>query len=124
KFGEAARVSAESDREAQALACFRFAAETIVLKDELLRGLRGDETLSEPVRQRALAFAADYREIPARLNEASWSVVRGSWARPGGYALALRQAEAACRQEPGNGLFLRTLGAAQYRNGQHAAALK
>src|SRR5207302_1968675 len=66
----------------------------------------------------------DYREIPARLNEASWSVVRGSWARPGAYPLALRQAEAACRQEPDNGSFLITLGAAQYRNRQYAAALK
>jgi len=51
-------------------------------------------------------------------------VVRGSWAQPGAYALALRQGEAACRQEPDNGAFLDTLGVAQYRNSQYAAALK
>jgi hypothetical protein len=124
KVWDATPVSVESSLEAQALCSFHFAVETVVLKDELLRSLRGDATLSEPVRQRALAFAEDYRELPARLNEASWLVVRWSWARPGAFALALRQAEAACRQEPGNGLFVRTLGAAQYRNGQHAAALK
>jgi hypothetical protein len=58
------------------------------------------------------------------LNEASWSAVRGSWARPGAYPLAVRQAEAACRYEPNNGDFLTTLGTAQYRNRQYAAALK
>jgi hypothetical protein len=124
KVWDTTPVSAESTLEVRALACFRFAAETLVLKDELLRSLRGDATLSEPVRQRALAFAEGYQEIPFGLNEASWSVVRGSWARPGGHALALRQAEAACRQEPGNGVYLNTLGVAQYRNGLHAAALK
>jgi hypothetical protein len=124
KVWDATPVSAEAGLEAQALCCFRFAAETLVLKEEVLRSLRADAALSEPVRQRALAFAEDYRALPARLNEASWSVVRGAWARPGAFALALRQAEAACRQEPSNGSYLNTLGAAQHRNGQHAEALK
>jgi hypothetical protein len=124
KVWDATPVSGESHLEAQAQCCFRLAAETIGLKDELLRSLQGDVTLSEPVREQALAFAKDYRENPARLNEASWLVVRGSWARPGSYALALRQAETACRHEPRTGLFVCTLGAAQYRNGQYAVALK
>jgi hypothetical protein len=90
----------------------------------MIQQIRQTPTLSEPAREQALAFAKDYREIPARLNETSWSVGRSSWARSGAYPLALRQAEAACRQEPGNGSFLTTLGAAQYRNYQYAVALK
>ena len=50
---------------------------------------------------------------------------RGSWAPVGlRYSLALRQAEAACRQKPDIGPFLQTLGAAQYRSSQYVAALK
>src|SRR5712692_1562888 len=90
----------------------------------MIQQIRQTPTLTEPAREQSLAFAKDYREIPDRLNEASWSVVRWSWARPGAYPLALRQAEAACRQEPNNGVFLRTLGAAQYRNSKYAEALK
>ena len=124
KVWDATPVSEGSNLQRQALSYFRFVAETLVLKDDMIQQIRQTPTLSEPAREQALAFAKDYREIPARLNEASWSVVRWSWARPGAYPLALRQAEAACRQEPENGVFLRTLGAAQYRNGQYAAALK
>jgi len=126
KVWDATPVSVESNMEAQALCCFRFAAETIGLKDEMLRHISGDPTISEPVRQRALAFANDYRESPAQLNEASWAVARGSWARPGGYALALRQAEAARRHEHRIGFLpsTRSLRAAQYRNGQYAELLE
>jgi serine/threonine protein kinase len=126
KVWDATPVSVESNMEVQALCCFRFAAETIGLKDELLRHITNDATISEPVRQRALAFAKDYRESPVWLKEASWSVARSSWARPGGYALALRQAEAARRLEHRTGSLpsTRELRAAQYRNAQYAALLK
>ena len=124
KVWDATPLSEGSNLQRQALSYFRFVAEMVVLKDNLIQQIRQTPTLSEPVREQALVFAQDYREIPARLNEASWSVVSRSWARPGAYPLALRQAEAACRQEPANGEFLTTLGAAQYRNRQYAAALK
>jgi hypothetical protein len=124
KIWDAIPLSEGSNPERLALSYFRFIAETVVLKDDMIQQIRQTPTLSEPVRERALSFAKDYREIPARLNYASRSVVRGSWARPGAYALALRQAEAACRQEPNNGSFLTTLGTAQYRNHQYNVALK
>jgi len=124
KVWDSTPVSEGSNLQRQASSYFRFVAETLVLKDEMIQQIRQTPTLTEPAREQAIAFAKDYREIPARLSEASWSVVRWSWARPGAYPLALRQAEAACRQEPENNVFLRTLGAAQYRNGQYAAALK
>ena len=113
-----------SNLERQALSYFRFIAETVVLKDEMIQQIRQTPTLSEPARQLALAFAKEYREVPDRLTEASESVLSRSWAQPGAYPLALRQAKAACRQKPSNGLVLTTLGVAQYRNGQYAAALK
>jgi tetratricopeptide (TPR) repeat protein len=90
----------------------------------MIRHIRATPTLSEPVRQQALAFATDYREAPDKLNQACWSVVSRPWARPGAYALALRQAEAACRQEPGNDQMQTFLGAAQYRNKQYGVAAK
>jgi len=124
RIWDASPVSEASKADSQALSYFRFVAETVVLKDDMIQQIRQTSTLSEPAREQALAFAKDYRELPARLNDASWSVVRGSWARPGAYPLALRQAKAACDREPDNGLFVRTLGAAQYRNGDHAVALK
>ncbi len=102
-----------------------FVAETMALKTDMIRQIRQTSTLTETAREQALAFAKDYREIPgpAQRGVAGW-LFADLWARPGAYPLALRQAEAACRQAPGNGLFVRTLGAAQYRNGQYAAALK
>jgi sugar lactone lactonase YvrE len=124
KVWDATLPSEGSDLQRRAISYFRFVAETVGLKDEMIRQIRQTPTLSEPVREQALALARDYREVPARLDAASWSVVRRAWTRPGAYALALRQAEAACRQEPTNADFLRTLGAAQYRGGHHAAALK
>ena len=124
KVWDATPVSEGSNLQRQAISYFRFVAETVVLKDDMIRQIRQTPTLSEPAREQALAFAKNYREVPLRLNDASWSVVRGSWARPGAYPLALRQADAACRQELGNGSFLTTLGAAQYRNRQYDAALK
>jgi hypothetical protein len=124
KVWDATPPSAESNLQFQAVSYLRFVAETVGLKDEMIRQIRQTPTLSEPVREQTLALARDYREVPARLDAASWSVVSRAWARPGVHALALRQAEAACAQEPANADFLRTLGAAQYRNGQYAAALK
>jgi hypothetical protein len=121
---DATPVRDTSNRQRQALCYFRFLAETVVLKDEMLQQIRQTPMLTESAREQALEFAGDYREIPDRLNEASWSVVSRSWARPGAFALALRQAKAACDQEPDNGLFVRTLRAAQYRTGDYDAALK
>jgi hypothetical protein len=63
-------------------------------------------------------------QLTSRLIAASWSVIRSSWAPSGGFALALRQSEAACWQESDNGLYITTLGAAQYRNNRYTAALK
>ncbi len=44
-------------------------------------------------------------------------------AAPEAYRLALQQAEAACRLEPGDGAMLNTLGVAQYRAGHYREAV-
>jgi WD40 repeat protein len=124
KVWDVTPINKVSPIQRQALSYYRFLAETVVLKDDMIQQARRTPVLDEPVREQVLAFMKDYHENADRLNTVSWSGVRNSWARLGAHALALRQAEAACRKEPGNGVYLRTLGAAQYRNGQYAAALK
>jgi hypothetical protein len=95
-----------------------------MFRSEVLVSLRGDLSLSEPIRCQALALAEQMPEDPGRLNEASWSVVSRPDAEPAAYRLAQRRAETACRLIPHNGFFLATLGIAHYRMGdaQRAAA--
>src|SRR5262249_48664905 len=73
----------------------------LLLGEEVRASLRAEGTLSEPVRQRALALAEQFPESPYPLNNVSWQVVRQPGAAPGAYGLALRQAEAASRLVPG-----------------------
>jgi tetratricopeptide (TPR) repeat protein len=58
-----------------------------------------------------------------RLNEESWEVVRWQSKEPAAYLKALRQAEAASGLDPNNGMYLNTLGVAQYRAGSYQAAV-
>jgi hypothetical protein len=94
-----------------------------MLRPEALARLRMDSSLSEPLRQRALALAECMPENAARLNVASWDKVSQPGADPAAYRLALRQADAACRLVPNNIDFLTTLGLAQYRTGQYRDAV-
>ena len=52
-----------------------------------------------------------------------WKVVARPDESPESYALALRQAEAACRLAPDNAMFINTLGVALYRNSRFQEAL-
>jgi hypothetical protein len=107
--------------EAQSLVQSLFAK--LMLRGDVLNSIRSQTSLSEPVRRLALTLAESWPEDAASLNTACWAVVR----RPDGNAEAVRQvlrfAEAACQLEPKNGHYLNTLGVAQYRAGQYAAAL-
>ena len=97
--------------------------ERLLLRPEVRASLRADKTLREPMRQRALALVEQIPESPSRLNDVSWSVARQRDASPEAYRLALRQAEAACRLEPGNGALLNALGVAQFRSGLYGEAV-
>jgi tetratricopeptide (TPR) repeat protein len=97
--------------------------ERLLLREDVLEGLRADATLSEPLRAQALVAAERYPEDAGRLNEESWNVVRPPGGERAAYLRALRLAQAACRIAPQNGTYLNTLGVAQYRAGQYRAAL-
>jgi WD40 repeat protein len=93
-----------------------------LMKEDILESLRNNPALSEPVRTQALVLAERHPVDAMRLNNASWSVVRLPDAEAAEYRRALRQAEAACRNRPEYGVFLNTLGVAQYRVGQYREA--
>jgi WD40 repeat protein len=95
----------------------------LVLKAEVLEGLRTHPGATEAVRQTAIALAEPYRDDPERLNAAAWATVAFPGATADAHRLALRQAETACRLSPDTGLYLTTLGVAQYRLGKYAEAL-
>jgi WD40 repeat protein/tRNA A-37 threonylcarbamoyl transferase component Bud32 len=88
-----------------------------LLRADVFEEIRENETISEPVRQRALLLAQRFREEqnPARFHEASRSLVRQQHLSSRWYRQALRQAEAAHRLAPKQGLYLATVGIAQYR---------
>ena len=93
------------------------------LKAAVIERIKQDPTLAADVRQQALKMTKRWQEDPRWLNLTSWSVVGRKDASPESYALALRQAEVACRLEPDNGTFINTLGVALYRNGRFEEAL-
>ena len=94
-----------------------------LLHAEVLETVNADRTLRDEVRQLALVVAGQYSENALKLNGKSWLIVRRPDATPAEYQLALRQAEAACRGEPENGVYLNTLGIAQYRMHKYSEAI-
>jgi Flp pilus assembly protein TadD len=110
------RVAHEAERRVEALYA------QALFRPEVQASLRRDASLSEPVRQAALALSEQVPEDAMQLNAASRAVVIRPDAEPALYRLALRQAEVACRLVPNEGSFLTTLGMACYRVGQHRQA--
>jgi WD40 repeat protein len=94
-----------------------------LLRSEVLDALRADAGLSPAARQEALALAETYPEDAGRLHSACWQVVRRPDAGAAAYEGALHQAEAACRLDPDNAIYLNTLGVAYYRAGEYEKAL-
>jgi WD40 repeat protein len=88
-----------------------------MFRPEVLEAVRRDTSLTESVKEAALALAAQVSENADSLDGASWNVVREPNVDLAAYRLALLRAEAACRLVPGNGDFLTTLGLAHYRLG-------
>jgi tetratricopeptide (TPR) repeat protein len=110
-----------SRRRARALVEPLF--DKLFFKEDVLESLRSNAALSEPVRSQALILA-ERRPIDAMaFNNKSWFIARLPAASAAECRLALRLAETACRQSPLNGMFLNTLGVAQYRVGKYREAL-
>src|SRR5262249_23121656 len=98
------------------------------LPEEVTAAVRRDPTITEAVRQEALAWVEPFWRIQARaevaknadaLNDASWEVVRRPGADASAYERALRQAETACHLGQDNLNSLNTLGVAYYRVGKY-----
>src|SRR5262249_5622332 len=121
---DARSLSPELLVEREALGLVEFLFTKLLIKAQVMANLRANRTISDPVRRQAIAFAERWREDPQLFNAASWSVVAKPGADRSAYRLALSQAEYACELSPNNGLFLNTLGIAQYRTGAYQQALE
>jgi tetratricopeptide (TPR) repeat protein len=93
-------------------------------KEKVLARVRAEQTISEPVRQEALALVQRFRpeQDPQRYDRASRHLARQPWLAVRWYREALCQAEVACRLAPQNASYRTTLGMAQYRLGQYGEA--
>jgi WD40 repeat protein/serine/threonine protein kinase/tetratricopeptide (TPR) repeat protein len=109
------------DQEAGML--IRSLHNSIRLRHELIARIEKDALVRSQVRIRALDMAKRWREDPDQLHRESWAVVGRHDVHPDAYAFALKQATVACRSAPDNGVYLRTLGAAQFRAGKYPEAL-
>jgi WD40 repeat protein len=108
----------------QARARVKALFDRLLLKDAVLEQLRKEETPGDDFLDVARSVLNGLAEDAARLEEKSWDVVSAAGADAEAYRLALRQAEAAERLEPGNADVVNTLAAAYYRVGDDARALK
>jgi serine/threonine protein kinase len=95
---------------------------TLVRKADVLDHLRNAGSLSDTLRAKALERAEHHVLDPARLNRLSWAVVRHAGDAGSEYQRALLRAEEACRLEPDNVTYQRTLGLAWYRTRQYTEA--
>jgi WD40 repeat protein/serine/threonine protein kinase len=102
------------------------------LPEEVATFIRRDPTITEAVRQRALAWIEPCWRIQLRVEtarnaraliNASTAVVRDACADSAAYQRALRQAEAVYEVLPGDVRCLNTLGIAYYRVGKYQEAL-
>jgi WD40 repeat protein/serine/threonine protein kinase len=95
----------------------------LLLVEDVAEAIRQDESLPDAVRKRALILAKRRRADPETLNGKAWTaaVVPGRTAAE--YEQALRLIETACRLAPENGMYVNTLGVAQYRCGKYTDAI-
>jgi WD40 repeat protein/tetratricopeptide (TPR) repeat protein len=115
---EAARVR---DRAAQLVSEL---TNKLILTQRLIEQLSNDDTIPADVRELALTHARSMGDDPQRLFAPIAEIVlRSPQASADRYALALRATEVAVAQAPNDGYLLTLLGLAQYRTGDHAAAL-
>ncbi len=127
KIWDTERVPLERLRERMSIARARDHVDSLyrqhAFADEVRARIETDRTLGKPVRQAALRLTASRGDDPQLLNNGSWDVVKWPGADDKDYERALQMAEHACETDPDNPSYLNTLGVAQYRVGQHDAAL-
>src|SRR5262249_3819302 len=105
--------------QARAAVQARFAK--LLLRADVLADLRGAE-LDDEARAVAVQLAQEEDENPVQLDRAAYDAAKEPGPDSAACRRALRWAEAACRLEPSNGVFLNTRAAVQYRLGQYELA--
>jgi WD40 repeat protein/serine/threonine protein kinase len=95
-----------------------------LLREEVTAALQGNAVIPQDVRRRALSLAQAYPMDAYALSQASWEIVRVPGTDPGRTRQALRWAAEASRLQADDHGVLSTLGAAQCRLGQYAAAVE
>jgi WD40 repeat protein/serine/threonine protein kinase len=106
--------------EARAAVQARFAK--LLLRSDVLESLRTDAALNDEVREVAVQLAQEGDEDPVQLDKTAYDVMKEPGQDSASHRRALRWAEAACRLEPANGVFLNTLALVQYRLGNYQPA--
>jgi WD40 repeat protein/serine/threonine protein kinase len=96
---------------------------SLLLKSDVLEGLKSDPTLSAQSRDLAIELATQRSDDPGQLNDASWKIVSQPNSHPEEYGRALRWAEAARRAAPTDFGIVNTLGVAQYRAKEYHKAI-
>jgi eukaryotic-like serine/threonine-protein kinase len=95
----------------------------LLLRDDVLAALKTQPAVDPEVQAACLELARAWNESALECNNVAWSLVRLPGQSDALYHRGLRLARTACRLQPDNGLYLNTLGAAQYRCGLVAGAL-
>jgi tetratricopeptide (TPR) repeat protein len=106
--------------QAQGLAAYLFRRE--LLKEDVPPALLALKTISEPVRQAALAQARLLENDVDLINEACGDVVLATDRPPEEYRRVLRCVEEAARLEPDKGYIVQNVGFALYRLGRYEEA--
>ena len=95
----------------------------LFLRDDVLAAIQAQPAAEPEIRAACLELARTWTESGEECNNAGWDLVREPGRPDAIYQRGLRLAKAACRLEPDNGFWLKTLGVAQYRLGLVAEAL-
>jgi WD40 repeat protein len=106
--------AARQHGDARSLVSFLFSQR--LSRAEVLKRVRADQTISDGVRQVALAAAEQYPGDPLGFDDVR-RVVSQTGLSSRTYFLAFAQARTASGYDPKNGLYLATVGMAQYRRG-------
>src|SRR5262249_14817043 len=111
------------EREAGGLLAFLVPYPNMMAdKPRVLQALRTNETINEPVRQKALALTDAWLEDPYGLAQESWGKVSAAGKEAALYEEALGQAELAFLQLPDQPFLPAALRAASHRCGKYREA--
>jgi WD40 repeat protein/serine/threonine protein kinase len=95
----------------------------LLLRDDVLAALKAQPAADPEIQAASLKLAGIWPESANECNIVAWPLVSDPGRADTNYQRGLRLAQAACRLKPENGLYLNTLGVAQYRIGLMAEAL-